>query len=146
VKAIANDPSSEEEQGRSLAKAAADAGIECFLWSTLPSSYEISGGRFQTRLYEGKLNTIGTVGRHSELYCPNLICTGKHAVDAIIRDLGVPGAFILTGNFYENMILRNYVSYDENADVIYMKRPVINIDTDRTLSRALSKIVELKQS
>jgi hypothetical protein len=49
-----DDPSSEEEQGRSLAKAAADAGVECFLWSTLPSSYEISGGKFQTRLYEGK--------------------------------------------------------------------------------------------
>lgn len=136
VKTIVDDPSSEEEQGRSLATAAANAGVECFLWSTLPSSYEISGGLFQTRLYEGELDIIGTVGRRLELYCPDNICTGKHAVDAIIRELGVPGAFILTGNFYENMILRNYVSYDEDTDVIYMKRPVVKFDTNRTSSIA----------
>lgn len=76
------------------------------------------------------------MGRYLELYSPDNICTGKHAVDAIIRELGVPGAFILTGNFYENMILRNYVSYDEDTDVISMKRPVIKFDTNRTSSIA----------
>jgi hypothetical protein len=51
-------------------------------------------------------------------------------VDASIRELGVPGAFILTGNFYENMILRKYASYDKSTDVITMKRPVIKIETE----------------
>lgn len=44
---------SEEQQGRNLAKAARDAGVQCFIWSTMPSSKEISQGRFTTRLYEG---------------------------------------------------------------------------------------------
>ena len=44
---------SEEQQGRNLAKAASDAGVQCFIWSTMPSSEEISQGRFTTRLYEG---------------------------------------------------------------------------------------------
>ena len=43
----------------------------------------------------------------------------------------LPGAFILTGNFYENMILRKYVSYDKEEDVILMKRPIITADAER---------------
>lgn len=46
---------SEEKQGEHIVEAAVEAGVECFLWSTLPSSREISGGKFVTRLYEGKL-------------------------------------------------------------------------------------------
>lgn len=63
--------------------------------------------------------------------------TGKHSVDAVLRQLGVPGSFILTGNFYENMILRKYVSYDKYTDIITMKRPVVKIDTDRRSSTPL---------
>jgi hypothetical protein len=44
------------------------------------------------------------------------------------------GAFILTGNFYENMILRKYASYDKTTDTISMRRPVIKFDTERTSS------------
>lgn len=58
LQAVIDNALSEEEQGRSLAKAAADAGVQCFLWSTLPSSYEISGGRFVTQLYEGMLGKL----------------------------------------------------------------------------------------
>ncbi|KAL3471417.1 hypothetical protein BJX99DRAFT_263258 [Aspergillus californicus] len=105
--AIVEDPASEEEQGRNLVKSASQAGVQCFLWSTLPSSGEISGGKFVTRLYEG-----------------------KHSVDDVVREYGLPGAFILTGNFYENMITRKYASYDKEKDVINMVRPVVKIDTD----------------
>lgn len=59
-------------------------------------------------------------------------------MDAVLRQLGVPGSFILTGNFYENMILRKYVSYDKTTDIITMKRPVVKIDTDRKYSTSLS--------
>ncbi|KAJ6076188.1 hypothetical protein N7499_008169 [Penicillium canescens] len=104
---VADDPMSEEQQGNNLVQAAAKAGVQCFLWSSLPSSAEISKGKFVTRLYEG-----------------------KHSVDAIIREHNLPGAFILTGNFYENMILRKYVSYDKEQDLILMKRPVITADAE----------------
>lgn len=49
---------SEEQQGSNLVQAAAKAGVQCFLWSSLPSSAEISKGKFVTRLYEGKRHTI----------------------------------------------------------------------------------------
>jgi hypothetical protein len=58
---ILDDPLSEEQQGRNLAKAAAEAGVECFLWSTLPSSSEISGGQFITQLYEGEQKSFFVV-------------------------------------------------------------------------------------
>jgi hypothetical protein len=48
---------SEEKQGQHIVEASVAAGVECFLWSTLPSSREISGGKFVTRLYEGKTLT-----------------------------------------------------------------------------------------
>ncbi|KAH8597489.1 hypothetical protein B0O99DRAFT_684808 [Bisporella sp. PMI_857] len=98
--AVLEDPMSEEKQGENIVRAAVEAGVQCFLWSTLPSSHEISGG--------------------------------KYSVDAMLRNAGVPGAFVRTGNFYENMILRKYAAYDKDADVITMKRPIITADAEIT--------------
>ena len=50
---IVDDPYSEEQQGRNLAQAAKNAGIQCYVWSTLPSSKKLSGGTVETRIYEG---------------------------------------------------------------------------------------------
>ncbi|KAJ4215731.1 hypothetical protein NW759_009591 [Fusarium solani] len=107
--AVLDDPMSEEKQGQHIVEASVAAGVECFLWSTLPSSREISGGKFVTRLYEG-----------------------KQSVDAVIRAAGLKGCFIRTGNFYENMILRKYASYDKDTDVITMTRPIIGPDAELT--------------
>lgn len=57
---------------------------------------------------------------------------GKHNVDAYIRQLGLQGVFIYTGNFYENMVLRGHVSYDKGLDTITFKQPIIKPDTKRT--------------
>lgn len=77
---IKDDPSSEERQGKNLVDAAVAAGtVECLLWSTLPSSKQISGGRFVSQIYEG-----------------------KHQVDDYIRRQGFPACFLYTGNFYES--------------------------------------------
>ena len=35
-----------------MARAALKAGVECFLWSTLPSSYELTKGEVQARIYD----------------------------------------------------------------------------------------------
>lgn len=48
----------------------------------------------------------------------------------MIREAGLSGAFIRTGNFYENMILRKYAAYDKDADVITMARPIITADAE----------------
>lgn len=50
---IIDDPGSEENQGKNLVNAAVEAGAQCFVWSTLPSSAAISGGRLVSRIYEG---------------------------------------------------------------------------------------------
>lgn len=44
----------------------------------------------------------------------------------MIKDAGLPASFIRTGNFYENMILRKYASYDKESDVITISRPIIS--------------------
>jgi hypothetical protein len=62
---------------------------------------------------------------------------GKHSVDAVIRQAGLKGCFIRTGNFYENMILRKYASYDMDRDVITMDRPIIGPDAERKLRYSL---------
>ena len=51
---IKDDPGSEERQGKNLVDAALENGVQCFVWSTLPSSNKISGGRFVSRIYEGR--------------------------------------------------------------------------------------------
>ena len=48
------DPASEEQQGKNLAKAAHDAGVQCYIWSTLPSSEKLSDGKRISQIYEGK--------------------------------------------------------------------------------------------
>jgi hypothetical protein len=50
---IKDHPDSEEQQGKNLVNAALQAGIQCFLWSTLPSSAKLSDGQFVSRIYEG---------------------------------------------------------------------------------------------
>ncbi|KAL4867039.1 hypothetical protein BDV12DRAFT_198641 [Aspergillus spectabilis] len=108
---IVKDPPCEDEQGQNLVKVASEAGVQYFLWSELPSSRENLGGKFVTKLYEG-----------------------KHSVDDIARELGLPGAFMLTGNFYENMITRKYAGYDKEKE-----RQVVKIDTDRRVQLYLEK-------
>ena len=53
LEAIVDDPMSEERQGRNIAKAAREADVQCFIWSTMPSSLEVSKGQLSTRVYDG---------------------------------------------------------------------------------------------
>lgn len=104
---IKDDPGSEEQQGRNLVDAAAAAGtVRCLLWSTLPSSRALSGGRLVSRIYEG-----------------------KYHVDDYIREKGFPACFLYTGNFYENLILRSHMRYNAEADTVEFHQPLVNADT-----------------
>jgi NmrA-like family len=116
---------SEEQQGRNMAMAARDAGAQCFIWSTMPSSIELSGGRLATRVYEGTLKMHNLPRVYVYSY------TGKHQVDAYIRELGLRGVFLYTGNFYENMVLRGHMSYNKETDIITFKQPIIKPDAQR---------------
>lgn len=103
---IKDDPGSEEQQGKNLVNAALSAGVQCFIWSTLPSSRAISGGRLVSRIYEG-----------------------KYQVDDYIRSKNLPASFLFTGNFYENMIFRSHVTYNREEDVVEFKQPIIKPTT-----------------
>jgi NmrA-like family len=104
---IVNDPASEEQQGKNLVDAAKTNGVKCFVWSTLPSSIAISNGKYCSRIYEN-----------------------KYKVDAYMRETGVEGPFLYTGNFFENSVLRGHVSLQ--GDELVFKQPVILEDTKRT--------------
>lgn len=117
IKKIKDDPSSEEEQGKNAARAASRTpGLECFIWSTLPSSLAISAGEVCCEIYEG-----------------------KYRVDAFIRDElpALPATFVYTGNFYENMVLRGHVrwsDHDNNKEgagrrEIEFRQPIIEAET-----------------
>ncbi|TBU39662.1 NAD(P)-binding protein [Dichomitus squalens] len=103
---IKDDPGSEEHQGKNLVDAALDNAVQCFVWSTLPSSNKISGGRFISRIYEG-----------------------KYHVDDYIREKGLPAVFLYTGNFYENMVLRSHMKYNHDLDRVEFHQPVIKETT-----------------
>jgi hypothetical protein len=59
---------------------------------------------------------------------------GKHLVDGYIRELGLHGTFLYTGNFYENMVLRGHMSYNKETDTIIFKQPIIAPDAQRRSS------------
>ncbi|KIW27739.1 uncharacterized protein PV07_07449 [Cladophialophora immunda] len=105
---IKDDPASEEQQGRNAALAAQRAGVSCFVWSTLPSSVDISKGQVCCEIYEG-----------------------KHRVDSFIRDeLRFDAAvFVFTGNFYENMVLRGHVVRTDDGKALEFRQPIIQQDT-----------------
>jgi hypothetical protein len=56
---------------------------------------------------------------------------GKHHVDAYIKEIGIPASILYTGNFYENMVLREHVTYDKANDVVNFRHTVIKRDTKR---------------
>lgn len=104
------------------------------MWSTLPSSKQISGGRFVSRIYEGEYSLIARIRWANTIalvYCPTdaLLRTGKFRVDDYIREKNLPASFLYTGNFYENMILRSHIKYDVTRDTIEFHQPVIRSDT-----------------
>ncbi|KAI0808017.1 NAD(P)-binding protein [Fomes fomentarius] len=103
---IKDDPGSEEQQGKNLVDAALENGVTCFVWSTLPSSKRISGGRLVSRIYEG-----------------------KYHVDDYMREKNQPGTFLYTGNFYENMVLRSHMKYNRELDRVEFHQPVIKETT-----------------
>ncbi|PCH37493.1 NAD(P)-binding protein [Wolfiporia cocos MD-104 SS10] len=103
---IKDDPGSEERQGKNLVDAALSAGVRCFVWSTLPSSKRISGGRLVSRIYEG-----------------------KYQVDDYIREKNLPACFLYTGNFYENMVYRAHMQYDAERDLVEFRQPIVKATT-----------------
>ncbi|KAJ9634443.1 uncharacterized protein PV06_10574 [Exophiala oligosperma] len=119
---ITDDPASEEEQGKNAAKAALAAGVQCFVWSTLPSSLKISGGKVCCEIYEG-----------------------KHRVDAFIESIGLPATFVYTGNFYENMIFRGHVKRSQDGKCLEFRQPIIAENTKLHMlwvQRDLSAVVK----
>ncbi|KAI8982946.1 NAD-P-binding protein [Trametes punicea] len=100
------DPGSEERQGKNLVDAAIANGVECFIWSTLPSSHKLSGGRLVSRIYEG-----------------------KYHVDDYIREKGYHAVFLYTGNFYENMVFRSHMRYNRELDRVEFHQPIIKPET-----------------
>ena len=52
-------------------------------------------------------------------------------MDRFIRDIELPAVFVLTGNFYENMVLRGHVQYDSDRDILMFKQAIIQAHAKR---------------
>jgi len=104
---IKDDPESEERQGKNLVDAALAAGVRCFVWSTVPSSDILSGGRLVSQVYEG-----------------------KYHVTQYIQETGLPAIFLYTGNFYENMIYRSHMVYHCDKDQVEFLQPIVKETTE----------------
>ncbi|MCB9678228.1 MAG: NmrA family NAD(P)-binding protein [Alphaproteobacteria bacterium] len=77
---LAQGESSETEQGASAVAAAREAGVEHFVWSTLPDSKRLSGGRLAVHHF-----------------------TGKAAVDAVVAGAGFRfHTFVEAPMYYQN--------------------------------------------
>lgn len=66
LQAVIANPLLEEEHGRIMARAALKAGVECYVWSTLPSSQELTKGEVKARIYDCEHSndcTSGTTAR-----------------------------------------------------------------------------------
>ena len=46
----------------------------------------------------------------------------------------MPATILYTGNFYENMVLRNHVTYNKETDTLEFKHTIIKRDTKRKLT------------
>ncbi|KIM95228.1 hypothetical protein OIDMADRAFT_171396 [Oidiodendron maius Zn] len=100
---------------------------------TLPAAVKGCWGVFGvTNFYDAKIkNDPGS----EEVQGKNLVKAcfdagkGKHHVDAYIKEIGLPASFLYTGNFYENMVLRQHVTYDAASDVINFRHTVLKRDT-----------------
>ena len=91
------------------------AGVECFVWSTLPSSLKMSKGEVCCEIYEG-----------------------KHRVDEFVREISLSAAFVYTGNFYENMIYRGHVVKSDDGKGLEFRQPVIKHNTRREQGQTIS--------
>ena len=72
----------EVEQATAAVRAAKDAGVKHFIWSTLPDAERISGGKFHVRHF-----------------------TGKAKIDRIVKEAGFPHhTFVIAPFFYQSLV------------------------------------------
>src|SRR6266567_1688208 len=84
--------SDEAKQATAAVRAAKDAGVKHFVWSTLPDVEAISGGRFDVPHF-----------------------TGKAKVDLIVKEAGFPHhTFVIAPGYYQNFV--GFLAPQKQAD------------------------------
>ncbi|EMT71720.1 NmrA-like family domain-containing protein 1 [Fusarium odoratissimum] len=133
VRCLTRNPSSDKAKALA-AKGAQLVKADLTIPSTLPEAFKGVWGVFAvTDFYDtAVLDDPMSEEKQGQHIVEASVAAGKQSVDAVIRDAGLKGAFIRTGNFYENMISRKYAAYDKENDVITMTRPIIGPDAELT--------------
>ncbi|KIV87921.1 hypothetical protein PV11_03437 [Exophiala sideris] len=119
VRALTRNPNSP------TAKRLADRGAEVVKGdltdpATLPAAFDGCWGAFVVTNFYDSISK-------GEVCCE--IYEGKHRVDDFIRGINLPAAFVYTGNFYENMILRGHVRKSEDGKGLEFRQPIIHANT-----------------
>jgi uncharacterized protein YbjT (DUF2867 family) len=89
----AGEPSADErKQATAAVRAAKDAGVKHFVWSTLPDVEAISGGKFDVPHF-----------------------TGKAKIDRIVKEAGFPHhTFVIAPGYYQNFV--GFLAPQKQAD------------------------------
>jgi len=88
------DPT-EEDQGKAMADAAAAAKVKLFIWSTLESAEEKSGGTIPVHHFDAKAR-----------------------VSKYIHELGIPAVYVYLGAFFDNFINYGGLKAGEDGTLI----------------------------
>ncbi|EEU34729.1 uncharacterized protein NECHADRAFT_87029 [Fusarium vanettenii 77-13-4] len=133
VRCLTRNPGSDKAKALA-AQGAVVVKADLTIPSTLPEAFKDVWGVFAvTDFYDtAVLDDPMSEEKQGQHIVEASVAAGKQSVDAVIRAAGLKGCFIRTGNFYENMILRKYASYDKDTDVITMTRPIIGPDAELT--------------
>ncbi|KAL1916026.1 uncharacterized protein VTP21DRAFT_6030 [Calcarisporiella thermophila] len=124
-----NQKAGEEiRQGKNMASAALNNGVQHFIWSTLVNSEQVSEGRFKDDQFDN-----------------------KHQVEEYVKEIELPATFVDLGFYYENIagdtafpVMKKegdtvYISYFVEPDV---KLPMLAVSVD--LGKAVVKILSNK--
>ncbi|KAL1915216.1 uncharacterized protein VTP21DRAFT_7492 [Calcarisporiella thermophila] len=115
----------ELRQGKNMANAALNNGVQHFIWSTLVNSEQVSEGKFKVDEFDD-----------------------KHQVEEYVKEIGLPATFVDVAFYYENIagdtsfqVLKKegdtvYISYFIEPDV---KIPMLAVSVD--LGKAVVEII-----
>lgn len=80
-------------------KASFDAGVQCFIWSSLPSSAQISGGRLVSKIYEGNMPVTPNICAIFDRFKENIMSTHTSKKSDFLPVFFIPGIFMRIWSF-----------------------------------------------
>lgn len=66
---------------------------------------------------------------------------GKHNVDGYLKKIQQPACFFLTGNFFENLVLRRHIRWAADGKSLEYHHPIVKEDSNRKCMNQLLNLL-----